>query len=112
GGGAFDYTLAVNDGGMVERGKETYTSTCSPCHGPDGGGVVGPNLTDEFWIHGGTPEKIQALISEGAVEKGMPSWEPVLGLDKVRELTVYVMTLKGTKPVTPKDPQGAKEVTQ
>lgn len=106
----FDYKAALQDATLVSRGKEAFVTTCSPCHANDGGGSVGPNLTDAFWIHGGSPAKIEATINNGAIEKGMPAWGPILGIDKVRETTVYVMTLKGTKPATPKEPQGVEEV--
>lgn len=106
---SFDYGAAIKDQAVLARGKETFTSTCSPCHAVDGGGGVGPNLTDNFWIHGGSPEKIEEIILKGAPEKGMPSWEPVLGIDKIRETATYVVTLRGTKPAVAKEPQGTEE---
>ena len=63
---------------------------------PDGGGVVGPNLTDDFWIHGGAPDKVLKTISAGVPDKGMPAWGPQLGADKVRAVTAYVISLRGT----------------
>ena len=107
----FDYHAALQDAALIGRGKETFTTNCSPCHAVDGGGGVGPNLTDNFWIYGGSGPKIEATINNGAVEKGMPAWGPILGIDKVRESTAYIMTLKGTKPATAKEPQGVEETS-
>jgi cytochrome c oxidase cbb3-type subunit 3 len=69
-------------------------------------------LTDSFWLHGSSPEKIEATILNGVVEKGMPAWEPVLGKETCREVTAYVISLKGTKPANPKEPQGIEETAQ
>jgi cytochrome c oxidase cbb3-type subunit 3 len=93
----------------ISKGETVYRANCAACHGDQGQGIVGPNLTDKFWIHGGRPEAILASISEGFPDKGMPSWKPTLGGEKVRLATAYVMSLKG-KPVTnPKAPQGVEE---
>lgn len=105
----FDYSKASTDQAFIARGKETFTTTCAPCHASDGGGGVGPNLTDKFWLHGSQPAAIEASIANGVVEKGMPAWAPILGIDKVRELTAHIMTLKGTKPASPKEAQGTEE---
>ena len=56
-------TLA-KDKGTVEQGKQVFATTCASCHRNDGGGVVGPNLTDEFWIHGGAPDKVYKTIKD------------------------------------------------
>ncbi len=54
-------------------GEETFTTTCAACHRPDGGGNIGPNLTDDFWIHGGAPSRIFTTVANGVPDKGMPS---------------------------------------
>ena len=105
----FNYTAAREDHAILAHGKETFVTTCAPCHAADGGGGVGPNLTDSFWIHGGKPANIEATITTGSVEKGMPAWGPILGTEKIREVVTFVLTLKGTKPANPKAPQGAEE---
>jgi len=106
---AYDYAAAVKDPSFVAKGKETFLATCAACHANDGGGGVGPNLTDQFWLHGGAPDKIEHTVLAGVAEKGMPAWESVLGTDKVREVVGFILTLKGTKPLTPKQPQGVDE---
>ena len=91
-------------------GKQVFTSTCVACHRADGGGNVGPNLTDEFWLHGGAPEKIFHTVAVGVPDKGMPAWQPQLGALKTQAVAAYVLTLKGTKAANGKAPQGDREV--
>ena len=94
------------DPAMIAAGKATFTTYCTPCHGQDGGGIIGPNLTDHFSLHGHSPEQIVQVISEGVLEKGMASWKPTLGQAKVEEVASYVFSLIGTTPLAPKAPQG------
>jgi cytochrome c oxidase cbb3-type subunit 3 len=100
-------TLA-KDKGTVAQGKLVFVQTCAACHRPDGGGNVGPNLTDEFWIHGSGAEKIYQTITEGVPAKGMPAWGPQLGIDRVQAVTAYVLTLRGTNVANGKGPQGER----
>jgi cytochrome c oxidase cbb3-type subunit 3 len=90
----------------VEKGKELFVKTCAPCHAADGGGVIGPNLTDDHWIHGGAIEQINATITNGVPAKGMPEWGKMLKPADVDLLTAYVWTLQGTTPAKPKPPEG------
>jgi cytochrome c oxidase cbb3-type subunit 3 len=101
-------TLA-KDKGTVEQGKQVFATTCVACHRADGGGVVGPNLTDDFWIHGGAPDKVFKTISLGVPDKGMPAWGPQLGPDRVRAVTAYVISLRGTNVPNGKAPQGERD---
>jgi cytochrome c oxidase cbb3-type subunit III len=93
----------------IDEGKKLFTQNCVACHAADGGGGVGPNLTDEFWIHGGNVKAIYHTISEGVAEKGMISWKKSLNPLQIQQLASYIFTLKGTKPAKPKEPQGEKE---
>jgi cytochrome c oxidase cbb3-type subunit 3 len=97
---------AIDDPSAIAAGKEAYAVNCIACHADDGGGGIGPNLTDKNWIHGGKPEEIVKVIGEGVAEKGMVSWKPILGDAKVRELASYVWSLQGTTPKNPKAPEG------
>lgn len=97
-------TLADADG--IAAGKALYTQSCVACHMADGGGGIGPNLTDEYWLHGGGLNDIYKTIKIGYPDKGMQSWESMYSPAQMRNLTSFVKTLKGTKPATPKAPQG------
>src|SRR5687767_9385171 len=79
-GGATPEALAAlaNDQKVIADGKQVFTLYCSACHRADGGGQIGPNLTDDAWIHGGSAAEILATISNGVLAKGMPEWGKVL----------------------------------
>jgi len=94
---------------IVSAGEKTFLATCAACHGQNGGGTVGPNLTDKYWIHGGRPGDIVTTIRKGWTDKGMPAWGPQLGEDKVREVAAYVLSLKGRNVAGGKAPQGEPE---
>lgn len=93
----------------ISGGEGIFKANCIACHGVEGQGVVGPNLTDAYWIHGGKPDNVLASVSGGYPAKGMPSWKPVLGEAKVRLATAYVLSLRGHSVANPKAPQGDKE---
>jgi cytochrome c oxidase cbb3-type subunit 3 len=100
--------LAKN-GSAVEKGKTLYTQNCAACHAPNGGGGIGPNLTDHHWIHGGAADKVYETVKHGVTAKGMPAWGPALGEENVRATVAYVLTLRGTDVAGGKAPQGEKE---
>jgi cytochrome c oxidase cbb3-type subunit III len=100
----------LKDSKAIEDGKKLYVQNCVACHAADGGGGVGPNLTDEFWLHGGNVKSVYHTISEGVAEKGMISWKKSLNPLQIQQITSYIFTLKGTKPAKPKEPQGEKDV--
>ncbi|MGY6647385.1 cbb3-type cytochrome c oxidase N-terminal domain-containing protein [Wenyingzhuangia sp. IMCC45574] len=97
---------ALASGGNAE-GKKLFKKNCAVCHGVDGGGKIGPNLTDEYWILGGGVENIYNTIAEGGRPgKGMIAWKNSFNPQKLQMLTAYVASLKGTTPAEPKAPQG------
>lgn len=98
----------AGDPEKMAAAKQLFTSTCMPCHVADGGGSIGPNLTDDYWIHGAQVMDIHRVIAQGVLDKGMPAWEGMLGHDEVLALSAYVTTLHGTRPEKPKEPQGEK----
>ena len=98
----------AGDPARMAAAKQAFATSCVACHLADGGGSIGPNLTDDFWIHGGQPMDIHRTIVAGVVDKGMPAWGEVLKPDDVTALAAYVTTLHGTTPATAKAPQGAK----
>ncbi|MFI5301367.1 MAG: c-type cytochrome [Polyangiales bacterium] len=94
------------DSGTIKEGAETFKSTCSACHRADGGGLIGPNLTDGFWLHGGAPNQIYKTVRDGEPAKGMPPWGASLGEQRVRAVAAHVLTLKNTNVRGGKAPQG------
>lgn len=97
-----------NSAPVLESGKSIFTGNCAVCHGPTGGGLIGPNLTDEFWIHGGGINNVFKTIKYGVPEKGMVSWEKTLSPKQISEVANYILSLEGTKPAGAKAPQGEK----
>lgn len=80
---------------MIASGREIYTTNCVACHGQDLKGGVGPDLTDSTWIHGGTLSSITKTINDGVPEKGMITWGPVLGPEKVAQVAAFVHSSGG-----------------
>jgi cytochrome c oxidase cbb3-type subunit 3 len=99
----------VSDPTVLAAGKTIFTTTCSPCHGAQGQGVVGPNLTDDYWLHGGKITDIFKTIKYGVPAKGMPTWEKQLSPKQISDVANYVKSLHGTNPPGAKEPQGTKE---
>lgn len=96
-----------HDEATLASGKKVFQMKCLACHGAQGEGLVGPNMTDAYWIHGkGTEKDIYQVVVDGVPEKGMISWTPLLSDEEIRAVTVYVKSLQGTKPANPKAPQG------
>ncbi|MFW6067536.1 MAG: c-type cytochrome [Myxococcota bacterium] len=89
----------------VAEGQTLYASNCAACHGAEGEGQIGPNLTDAHWIHGGSPSAIHDTVHDGVAAKGMPAWGPVLGADGVQQVTAYLLSIRGTN-VEGKAPEG------
>lgn len=101
----------LTDEASLAKGKEIFTNTCAACHKADGGGVVGPNLTDEYWINGGGIKNVFKLISEGSKNNpSMVGWAKILGTKEVQNVASYVLSLQGTKPAGGKAPEGEKWV--
>lgn len=93
----------------IASGKEQYMKNCMACHGNNAQGVIGPNLTDDYWIHGdGTVNSIAKIIKNGVPEKGMPAWEQILQPEQIVNVAGYVYTLHGTDPEGAKPPEGEK----
>ena len=96
----------LTDGAAIESGKKIFTSNCAACHSADGGGGVGPNLTDNYWLHGGDVKDVFKTIKYGVPEKGMKSWKDDFSPVQLAQLASFVKSLHGTKPATAKEPQG------
>ncbi|MFN4298390.1 MAG: cbb3-type cytochrome c oxidase N-terminal domain-containing protein [Thermaurantimonas sp.] len=90
----------------LAAGKKIFEQNCASCHAPDGGGLVGPNLTDNYYIHGGSIQDIFKVIKYGVLEKGMLAWKDMLSPAQMQDVASYVKSLRGTTPANPKEPQG------
>lgn len=109
----FDKVTLLTDAESLAKGKEIYTNACAACHKADGGGIVGPNLTDEHWINGGGIKNVFKLIAEGSKNNPtMVAWAKTLGTKEVQKVASYVLSLQGTKPVGGKPAEGEKWVEE
>jgi len=97
---------ALTDAGALGEGQTIFKNVCVACHGQGGEGTVGPNMTDEYWIHGGGIKNIFKTIKYGVPEKGMISWQTQLSPSDMQKVASYILTLQGTNPPNPKEPQG------
>ena len=98
----------TDDVATLEKGRTIFVNNnCGGCHRTDGGGnTIGPNLTDEYWLHGGALKDVFLTIKNGVVEKGMPAWGKAMSAQDVRDVTFFVKSLQGTNPPEAKAPQG------
>ncbi|SMD31964.1 cytochrome c oxidase cbb3-type subunit 3 [Reichenbachiella faecimaris] len=91
---------------VLASGKTVYDRNCVACHKAAGEGGIGPNLTDDYWLHGGGIQDIYNTIKNGVPDKGMIAWGDVLSPSKMNDVSSYIHTLKGTNPDNAKAPQG------
>lgn len=96
----------LTDGTSISSGKSIYQTNCVACHGNAGEGGVGPNLTDDYWLHGGDIKDVFKTIKYGWPELGMKAWQQDLGAKQIHEVSSYIMSLKGTNPPNAKEKQG------
>lgn len=99
----------VTDPAVLASGQAIFKQSCVPCHGDHAQGVVGPNLTDDYWLHGGKISDVFKTIKYGVQAKGMPTWEKQLSPKQISDVANYVKSLHGSNPAKPKEPQGEKE---
>lgn len=93
---------------MLSAGGTIYQNNCVACHANDGGGGVGPNFTDEYWLHGNTINDVFSVIKYGVPEKGMIPWQDQLSPEEIQQVANYVLSFQGTTPANPKEPQGER----
>lgn len=100
-------TQLASSSTALADGKAVWDLNCAACHRADGGGLIGPNLADDAWIHGGSPTQVHNTIAVGVLAKGMPPWERILKPEQLNNVTAYVLSLQGTNPPNPKAAEGA-----
>ena len=89
-------TMIADQDDRVAEGATTFATSCAACHGGRGEGLIGPNLTDSAWIHGGAPTQIHATVAHGVGTAGMPAWGPVLGDRQVQSVVAFVLSIRDT----------------
>ncbi len=99
-------TALSHDPTTVAQGKEIFTTNCAACHKADGSGLIGPNLTDGAWMHGGKADQIYKTINDGVPDKQMPTWGPVLGPQREQAVTAFVLSIRDTNVPGGKAVQG------
>lgn len=97
---------------MLAKGQQTFSMLCAPCHRADAGGLVGPNLTDDYWIHGSNFVDNLHIIINGVPEKGMLSWKSMLKPSEIHTVASYIYTLRGSNPPNPKPPENQVQAPQ
>lgn len=109
----FESTLVTlepsKDPTILAAGQQTFFKLCAPCHRPDGGGLVGPNLCDDYWIHGSNFVDNLKIIINGEPNKGMLTWRGILKPSEIHAVASFIYTLRGTKPPNPKLPENQQQ---
>ncbi|HVW94529.1 MAG TPA: cbb3-type cytochrome c oxidase N-terminal domain-containing protein [Mucilaginibacter sp.] len=98
----------TSDPAVLASGKAIFLQNCQACHGEHAQGNVGPNLTDDYWLHGNKINDLFKTIKYGVLTKGMPTWEKQLSPRQIADVANYVKSLHGTNPAGAKEPQGEK----
>lgn len=100
---------AINNPESVILGQAIYKASCTPCHGYQGEGSIGPNLTDDYWLHGGKDNNIVNTLVNGVPDKGMMSWKYIFTPNEIGQIVAYLKSIKGSNPKNAKIKQGTKE---
>jgi cytochrome c oxidase cbb3-type subunit 3 len=100
--------LLLGDTKTITSGKDIFVGKCAACHGQAGEGGVGPNLTDEYWLHGGSINDIFKTVKYGVPEKGMIAWQATLKPNEIQNVSNYILSIQGSNPANAKAPQGEK----
>lgn len=98
--------VLLTDNESIKNGKQLFTTNCVTCHGESGQGIIGPNLTDEYWIHGGGIKNVFKTIKYGVPAKGMITWMNQMNPKLMQQVASYVISLQGTNPPGGKAPEG------
>ncbi len=99
-------TVTMLGAADIASGTKLFAANCSPCHGDKGQGVVGPNLTDDYWLHGGSIKDVFKTIKYGYPDKGMKSWKDDFSAKQIAQIASYIESIHGTNPPGAKEKQG------
>lgn len=91
---------------VLDAGASRFSRSCAACHGEQAQGLIGPNLTDDRWLHGGSVEQIFQTVAKGWPAKGMPPWGRALRPEELSSLVSYIRSLQGSAPPNPRAPEG------
>jgi cytochrome c oxidase cbb3-type subunit III len=108
---AEELAALTRDPAAMTEGKQLWATYCAACHAADGGGNIGPNLADAYWLHGGAIDAMYATVRIGVLAKGMPAWEKVLKPAQLDRVVAFAYSLRGTTPAKPKAPEGVLDST-
>ncbi|MES2856093.1 MAG: cbb3-type cytochrome c oxidase N-terminal domain-containing protein [Bdellovibrionota bacterium] len=101
------FVASLNDPNKLKIGAETFAGKCAACHGDQAQGIIGPNLTDDFWINGkGTYQDIAKVVADGVLDKGMPPWGAMLKAEELVHLIAFIRSVRGSNPAGAKESQG------
>jgi cytochrome c oxidase cbb3-type subunit 3 len=95
----------LTDAANLSAGKEIFVKSCAVCHGASGEGKIGPNLTDKYWLHGGSLSDVFRTIKKGA-PNGMQAWQGLLSAKEIAQVASYIQSIQGTNPPNAKEKQG------
>ena len=96
----------ARDQNVLDTGAARFARTCAPCHGEQAQGLIGPNLTDDHWLHGGSVEQIFQTVVKGWPAKGMPPWGRAIKPEELAALVSYVRSLQGSHPSNARPAEG------
>jgi cytochrome c oxidase cbb3-type subunit 3 len=107
--GNLDKLTPSKDQVVLAKGEQTFGTLCAPCHRKDAGGLVGPNLCDDYWIHGSNYVDCVKIIINGVPAKGMITWRGILKPNDIEAVASYIFTKRGSNPKNPKPPENQQQ---
>jgi cytochrome c oxidase cbb3-type subunit 3 len=103
---ATELLAGASDPAVLQVAHDRFARSCASCHGEKAQGLIGPNLTDDRWIHGGSVEQVFQSVAKGWPAKGMPPWGRALKPEELGALVSYVRSLQGSNPPNARPPEG------
>lgn len=104
--GETELAALVSQAPRRDAGAKAFAAKCASCHGAQGQGGIGPNLTDRHWLHGGRLADVARVIRDGVADKGMPPWGSLMNPEELQSVTAFIGSIRGSNPPNAKAPQG------